>query len=245
MCLAVLWGTTTSMAQDNASEKNPMVVLKIMSDTLASKSRLSLTTTSIYDEKFEDQLIKGIVAHRVDVVRPNTLYVEAVFDDGEKWVGAFDGKVLRYYELAEQEYSEIPFEGTVGELVDKLDASGLSQTPLNDFLREDFFAAIEPDIFDATLIGGYIDPIDGKSDINHLLFQSPGAVWQLWVGRGSNDLPKRLVVTYTDIGRPEYAVTFDSWKFNSKPEELAAEYNIPTNLDGWTKVDFVNPINFK
>jgi hypothetical protein len=242
---ALAMSYSVAVAQDNASAGSPMVILKKMSDNMASKPSFSLSTTSIYDEKFEDQLIKSMVTHRVDIVRPSTLYVEAIFDDGEKWLGAFDGKMLRYYEPAEKEYSEIPFEGSIDDLVDKLDASGLTQTPLNDFLRNDFYADVEPGIFEATLVDGYVDPRDGNKKTSHLLFQSPGTVWQLWVERGNYNLPRRLVVTYTEIGRPEYSVTFDDWNFDVKPEELAKKYNIPTSFEGWTKVDFVNPVNFK
>ncbi|MCP4073917.1 MAG: DUF2092 domain-containing protein [Hyphomicrobiales bacterium] len=233
----------TALAQEKSN--SPMIILKSMSDNMASKAKFSIAATSIYDEKFEDQFIKSMVTHRVDVVRPHTMYVESIFDDGEKWLGVFDGKMLRFYEPAAKEYSEIPFEGSVSELVDKMDESGLSKTPLNDFMRKDFYVDVEPGIFMATLVDGYIDPRDGNKQTSHLLFQSPGTVWQLWVGRGNYNLPKRLVVTYTDIGRPEYAVSFDSWSFDSKPEKLPAKYDIPTSLDGWKKVDFVNPINFK
>ncbi len=116
---------------------------------------------------------------------------------------------------------------------------------MNDFLREDFFAAVEPAIFDATLIDGHVDPQDGATKTSHLLFQSPGTVWQLWVGHGDINLPKRLVITYTGIGRPEFAISFEDWSFDSDPGGLGKKYGIPTNLDDWTMVEFVNPINFK
>jgi hypothetical protein len=241
--LSVAFGSNTTTAQEKSV--SPMIILKNMSDNMDSKTKFSIATTSFYDEKFENQLIKSMVTHRVDVVRPNTLYVEAVFDDGDKWLGVYDGKMLRFYEPAEKEYSEIPFEGTVSELADKMDASGLSQTPLNDFMRKDFYSDVEPDIFSATLIDGYVDPRDGDKETSHLLFESHGTVWQLWVGGSNYNLPRRLVVTYSEIGRPEYAVSFDSWSFDSKPEELPAKYDIPTSLDGWKKAEFVNPIYFK
>lgn len=244
-CAVLTISNSAALAQNNVSQSSPMVILKKMSDNMASKPSFSLRTTSIYDEKFEDQFIKSMVTHRIDLVRPSTLYIESISDDGEKRLGVFDGKMLRFYEPADKEYSEIPFEGTVDELVDRMDASGLTQTPLNDFLRKDIYAEAAHGIYDATLVDGFIDPRDGNKDTSHLLFQSPGTVWQLWVGRGNYNLPKRLVVTYTGIGRPEYAVSFDAWNFEVKPEELSKKYNIPSSVAGWKKVDFVNPINFK
>jgi hypothetical protein len=245
-CIALsIIPVSNSSAIAQEISKSPMIILKSMSDNMGSKTKFSLNTTSFYDEKFENQMIKSMVRHRVDVVRPNTLYVESVFDDGEKWLGTYDGKTVRFYEPAKKEYSEIPFEGTVSEVADMMDNNGLSQTPLNDFMRKDFYADVEPDIFSATLIDGYVDPRDGDKETSHLLFESHGTVWQLWVGGGNYNLPRRLVVTYSEIGRPEYAVSFDSWSFDSKPEDLPAKYDIPTSLDGWKKVEFVNPINFK
>ncbi len=235
-----------ALAEDKkASEGNPMVILKQVSQDLGSQKAMSMETTSVYDERFEDGLIKTIVTHRVDLIRPNSLYFDAVWADGERFVGSFDGEVLRFYEPAVKEYSEIPFKGTVSEMADFADAVGLTRTPLNDLMRDDFYSAIEKEIFDATLIEGYLDPDDPNRKTSHLLFESPGTSWQMWVKHGDLALPERYNVKYVrGLGQPEYAITFDRWSFQVDETALVDKYGIPRNLEGWTKVEFENPIKF-
>jgi hypothetical protein len=54
----------TAIAQEKAG--NPTAILKSMSDNMDSKSNFSINTTSFYDERFEDQMIKNMVTHGVD-----------------------------------------------------------------------------------------------------------------------------------------------------------------------------------
>ncbi|MGI9372776.1 MAG: DUF2092 domain-containing protein [Hyphomicrobiales bacterium] len=238
-CLSV------SMADDNASG-DPMIVLKLMSDTLTNKQSLSFTADAIYDEKFEKTYIKSLVSYRIDLIRPATLYFEAKWDDGEYWIGEFNGKRVRVYVPAEKEYSEIPFEGSMDEFINYADDNGITRTPLNDFLRSNLYEALNEQILDATLIEGYVNPEDPDAKISHMLFHSPGTSWQLWVHQGAETLPNALNVTYSDIlGRPEYALKFKKWTFPDEPENLAKKYKIPGSLDGWKKVDFENPIDIE
>ena len=241
----LLIGATGAQAEENIS-RNPMVVLKQMSDTLATKQAMTLSVSAIYDEKFEGQFIKSLVRYRIDIVRPTTMYFDAKFDDGEHWIGDFDGKRVRLYVPAEKEFSEIIFAGTLDEFIDYADDNGITRTPLNDFLRTDIYAAVEEDIFSATMIAGYVNPEDPNTKISHMFFESPGTLWQLWVKHGVEPLPDMFNVTYaTSPGRPEYAIKFNSWSFDGKADALAAKYGIPSSVDGWEKVEFENPINMR
>lgn len=246
--ISLFAGTTllaTAQAGFAAEEPsgNPIIVLKQMSESLASKPAISLSADAVYDEKFEKTYIKSLVSYKLDLIRPSTLYFDAKFDDGEHWLGDFDGKRVRVYVPAEKEYSEVPFEGTLDEFIDYADDNGITRTPLNDFLRSNFFEAVNPHINEATLIDGYVNPDDAKTKISHMLFDSPGTIWQLWVSHGKDTLPDMFNATYsTALGRPEYAVKFKSWAFDGNADGLAEKYSIPKSLDGWTKVEFENPI---
>jgi hypothetical protein len=242
---ALVVGAGTACAEDKVSG-NPMVVLKQMSDTLAKKPALTLSVDAVYDEKFEGTFIKSLVSYQIDVVRPTTLYFRANFDDGENWIGEFDGKRVRVYSPENKEYSEIPFDGTLDEFIDYADDNGITRTPLNDFLRTNLYEAVKDEISEATLIDGYVNPDDPKSKISHMFFKSPGTNWQLWVKHGEESLPDMFNATYvTSPGWPEYSIKFNSWSFDGKADGLSTKYGIPSSLEGWKKVEFVNPINMQ
>jgi hypothetical protein len=223
---------------------NPMTLLKDMSSDLGGQQAFSFETTGFFDEQFEDQMIKRVMTWSVSVVRPNRMAFKAVADDGEEWFGDFDGTRARVFYALDKEYAEIPFEGNLNDFVDFADASGLTKTPINDFLRTDLYGDIEEVIFDALLIDGYYDPETPDELIHHVLYQSPNTIWQLWVRETEeNYVPHRSVVTYTNrLGRPEFANQFRNWSFSVDIDAAATAYGIPKSLDGWTKVEFENPL---
>lgn len=239
-CAMIIAGTASSFAQ----EGDPMMIIKKMSSDFGAEERVRVVTTSMYDEPFEDTFIKTMVRHRSDIARPNQLITDAVFDDGSRWALAYDGKKILVYDFSELEYSEIDFTGELNALADFMDDNGLSNTPLVDYIRDNFAEAIEDPASEVTLIDGYVDPSDAATTTHHFLFDSPGTSWQLWVKEGDKSLPSRLVLEYDDFGRPEYLVTFDEWKFGADAGEFGVGIEIPSDLAGWKQVEFENPIDF-
>ena len=229
---------------EDEKPRNPMTLLKDLSADMGASKSFSFETIGFFDERYEDELIKRKITWSIAVVRPSRLVLKAVADDGEQWLSDFDGTRARVYYPRDKEYSEIPFKGDLNGFVDYADANGLSQTPIVDFLRTDLFGVIEEAIFDALLIDGYDDPEEPDDLIHHVLYQSPNTAWQLWIREEeARYTPHRSVVTYVNrLGRPEFANQFRNWSFEVDIDKAAAKYGIPTNLDGWTKVEFENPV---
>lgn len=230
---------------DTDKPLNPMTLLKDMSADLGGQKAMSFETTGFFDEPFQDTMIKRVIVWSISLERPSKLAFKAVADDGEVWIGAFDGKLARIFYPLEKEYSEIPFEGDVDAFIDFADANQISRTPILDFLRTDLYGDIEEAIFDALLIDDYIDPEQPDEPIHHVLYQSSNTVWQLWIQETEDAyFPHTSVVTYTNrLGRPEFTNRFRNWSFSADVDAAATEYGIPQGLDGWTKVEFENPIS--
>ena len=229
---------------EDEKPRNPMTLLKELSTDMGAWKAFAFETTGFFDERLDDELIKRTITWSVTVLRPNRLAVKAVADDGEQWLSDFDGTRARIYYVSDKEYAEIPFEGDLNAYVDFADSNGLSRTPIIDFLRTDLYGDIEEAIFDALLIDGYDDPQEADDLIHHVLYQSSNTTWQLWIREEEERYtPHRSVVTYTNrLGRPEFANQFRNWSFDVDIDKAAADYGIPENLDGWTKVEFENPI---
>ena len=94
------------------------------------------------------------------------------------------------------------------------------------------------------MIDGYNDPQEKDDLIHHVLYQSANSVWQVWIREDEERYtPHRSVVTYVNrLGRPEFANQFRNWTFSTDVKAAATRYGIPGNLEGWKKVEWVNPI---
>ena len=246
-CIIAL-SASAAIAQDKkqAAMVGPMAVLKQMSDTLGSKAAISVTADASFDEKFEGQFVKTSIRYRIDIIRPNHLFFDAVFDDGAKWIGEYDGNRVRFYKPAVKEYSEIPFKGSLDAAIDYMDDEGLSKTPVNDFLRSNLFDAIKDGIYDAASLEDTLDPDKPDKRMQNLLFRSLGTFWQLWVRDDDTALPVKFNATYaSEPGRPQYALAFRNWSFDGNLADMSSKYAVPSSLEGWKKVDYVNPINMR
>ncbi|MGI9365198.1 MAG: DUF2092 domain-containing protein [Rhizobiaceae bacterium] len=221
-----------------------MKIIQKMSSDFGNEKRVSIKTTSLYDEPFEGKFIKSRVLHETEILRPNRLVTRALFDDGSIWLMNYDGTILRIFNVAENEYTELEFSGDLNGLADFLDDNGLSVTPLVDYIRTDFAMAVEEIGGEITMLDGYVEPDHPNMKTYHVLFEDPGTDWQLWLSEGEKTLPIRLLLEYDGFGRPEYLVTFDEWKFGDSAGDISSKIEIPNDLDNWRRVEFENPIDF-
>lgn len=234
----LIFSFANSFAQ--TANGNLVRVLQKMSSDIGSENEVSIKTMSIFDDPFEGKYIKKMVYHHIYLERPNRMQSKAVFDDGSQWFSTFDGQRVQVLNPGAREYSAVDFSGNLNELADFLDENGLSNTPLIDFIRDNYAEAIDSDSGSVTLIDGYIDPAGSEGKTHHFVFEDYRTDWQLWVSEGAKSLPKQLVLEYSELGRPEYLVQFNDWKFGGDAESV----DVPNDLTGWTKTDFENPIRF-
>jgi hypothetical protein len=62
----------------------------------------------------------------------------------------------------------------------------------------------------------------GGRDCEHLAFRNKDTDWQIWVRKGGQPLPCKLVITSKqEKGMPEYSVTFRDWRMDSPPGAFA------------------------
>jgi glycosyltransferase involved in cell wall biosynthesis len=72
---------------------------------------------------------------------------------------------------------------------------------------------------------------------DHLAFRAPHVDLQVWVERGAQPLPRKLVITTRDLpNAPQFAVTVTKW--NLKPAFTAQTFSFKPPA-GATKLDFL------
>ena len=173
------------------------------------------------------------VMRSVDLIaqRPNRLFAE-VKNDRQRRLFFYDGSNFTLYAPRPNYYATVPAPPTLAKLADQLESKFNLQLPLVDLFR---WGTPEGDVH---TIKAAVDL--GPSAINGITceqyaFRQEGLDWQLWVQRGENPLPCRIVITtLTDEARPQHMVTY-SWNLGPSYNEDIFVFHAPS---GANKIPF-------
>ena len=114
---------------------------------------------------------------------------------------------------AQKYYSTVEFTGTLGELVDALQAKYGVELPLSDLFVWGTPAAPLDKIESAMNAG---QDFVGDDLCDHYAFRQGKIDWQIWIAAGGKPLPRKLVITNrADEARPQ-SVSLIDW--NLKPD---------------------------
>lgn len=114
----------------------------------------------------------------------------------------YDGKTLTQYSPRMKYYATVAMPGTIGEAVQVAEQKYDLNIPLSDLFLWGTDKAGTEDIKDATFIGPA--RIAGK-DCDHYAYRQENVDWQVWIQRGTQPLPCKMVITTTDEpAQPQY-----------------------------------------
>ena len=83
------------------------------------------------------------------------------------------------------------------------------------------------DLVSAGVVGS--DTVQG-APCEHLAFRAPGVNWEIWIESGPRALPRRLVITYTDVlNFPRFLVEFSHWNLNPRLSNGDFEFKKPAD----------------
>ena len=55
------------------------------------------------------------------------------------------------------------------------------------------------------------DAMMGDTPVDHYAFRQPGTDWQIWLEKGDRPLPRKLVITNTDVPQQPQYVAYFTW----------------------------------
>lgn len=206
---------------DSGDEINPQVVDKLvqMGNYLRSLPVFRVDAAIDRDVVLESgQKIKTLGTSEMEVEGRSHLHARVETDtlDREYF---YNGKQLTQYSPLLKYYTTV---SAAPKLLDALhqveDYYGL-QLPMEDM----FLFGRDQSQIDALKEAAYVGPssVNGKL-CDHLAFRQDGADWQLWVTRGAEPLPCKLVITTTsDDSRPEYSAVY---RWNLKPDIKPSDF---------------------
>jgi hypothetical protein len=158
--------------------------------------------------------------------RPAKLYMRLNAWDGNEATMFFDGETITVAAIHDGRhiYGTVPQPGDVNESLDFMVSKTGGPRELNFFLTEQMTSSLN------RLRSGILL---GKSTINgvlcdHLAVRSDTRDGQVWVERGAEPRPWRILITHREeTAQPRFWIQFDKWDFSPEFSESTFKYTPP------------------
>lgn len=203
--LLLLAGAAPARADGRAAER-----VAAMAKLVAGAERLSVTADCTWDV-VQDTGAKIEFGERrtMTLRRPDRARVETTRRDGTHRGVVFDGKQLAVFDVEGKVYATAAKTGTVDDAFAFFKNDLGMRVPLSDLLASDLPKTLAGMSSGARLVGG--EAVNGVAT-DHVALRGDTADVQLWIARGDDAFPQRLVVTYRLAdGQPQFAATFSDW----------------------------------
>lgn len=209
-------------------------LLKASTDCVASLGKFNVDTASTLEVVLHSgQKIQYDHVATLSLQRPNKLRADRRGDLVDQTF-FYDGKSLTMYNPGDKYFAASEAPGTLEEMLDfareKLDIIA----PAGDFLYKNAFEILMDNVSSAFVVGKSV--VNGVR-CDHLAFRSAASDWQLWVQEENPPLPRKLVITSTDIpGSPQFTVVMPKW--NLDPVFAADFFDFKNEKDA-KRIDFL------
>jgi hypothetical protein len=223
---ALLVAATTQARPPGAVDPKALDALECMGAFLRSQQSFTVRLTTNTDYVLDDgQKVRLGETGEIRVQRPNKLRAEIVSPRKERTF-FYDGKTFTVYGPRIAMYATVPAEPTILQTADMLqDRYGL-ELPMVDLFRWGTDEADTGELTSAMYVGPAT--IDGI-ETDQYAFRQPGLDWQIWIQRGAQPLPRKIVLTTTDDrARPERSIAM-TWQLGAQHAASEFAFTPPKN----------------
>jgi hypothetical protein len=222
----------------NAVDPAAIQALKDMGKYLQTLNRFEVSTEVSGEDVLADgQKLQHTATADLEVQRPNKIRVLMKSARNDRQL-IYDGKTVSLNTPAQKFYGTLELEGTLGDVIDRMESQYGMQIPLDDLFRFGTPAA-DFDKFESAMNAGQ-DFVDGDL-CDHYAYRVGKIDWQIWIETGSKPLPRKIVVTNrADDARPQSVQMID---WNLKPTFKDAVFKF-TPPKGSSKIEIV-PVKIK
>jgi hypothetical protein len=164
---------------------------------------------------------------------PNKLHA-LVSGDKIKRHYYYDGKTFTVRNNQNDFYAQVPFTGTIAQLLTEVEKYGVD-LPLQDLFRWGENPATTSKPFEGIVVG---DSRVVDWDTEHYAFRQEGVDFQVWVEKGDKPLPRKLVINnLEDETQPQYVAVMN---WNLSPKIDAAEFTFTPDANS-KRIPFMTP----
>jgi hypothetical protein len=183
---------------------------------LRSQNTIALKLVTSTDEVLvSGQKIQMQASAEMRVRRPDRLRADVVSDDRTRQF-VYDGKTFTINAPRERYYATVAAPPTLRELTETVAERYDIELPLADLFYWGTEQSGVRDIVSAMHVGQ--STIDGAV-CDQYAFRQADVDWQLWIQRGPQPLPRRMVITTTtEPSQPQHTMLM-SWQLNPKLDD--------------------------
>jgi hypothetical protein len=182
--------------------------------------KMDTTTDEILDSGQKIQLQS---AAELKMKRPNRLVAEMASDRKTRRY-FYDGQTFTIYAPRDHFFAKVAAPPTLRELAEMLAGRYDIELPLADLFYWGTEKSGAADIVSAINVGPAT--VQGVPT-DHYAFRQRDVDWQIWIQRGAEPLPRKLVITTTqEPGQPQYAVV-TTWQLKPRLDDRDFAFRPP------------------
>jgi hypothetical protein len=215
-------GKAPPPAPPSKVEDKAMTIIKRMAAVLSQAKQFSFTADVGFDVVQDSgQKIEFGETRNFVVRRPDDIRVDVTKRDGSVSGFVFDGKQIAVFNVQDKVYATVAKPGTIDEAIDYFTENLDMRMPLGELVSSDLPQLLQERSYEAEYVGQAT--IAGVL-CDHVAQRRERADVQLWIAKGDQPLPRRLVITYTLAeGQPQFWAQFSDWNLTPEvPDTLFA-----------------------
>lgn len=248
MALGIAFDAHAAPSADNATAGDAAVMdqeactrLLDMAGFIAGAKTFGVTIRSGYDAiQADGQRIEFGEKRRVTLRRPDHIRVEAERSDGDRGLILFDGKVLTAFKADDNVFAQQDRNATVDEVLVYMVRDLRLTMPLARMFHTGFRDSLEKLLTSVSFVEeNYL--FDVPTD--HLAVRSDNVDLQVWVSRGEQPLPRRVVITYkNEADQPQFWAELSDWNFSPVVTDASFSFTPPPGAE---KIPLLAPVRKK
>ena len=214
----------------SARDQAARALLLGMADFMARAPAMSVTMRSDYDAiQADGQRIQFGERRRILMQRPDKLRVDVERSDGERGMVVFDGRWITAFKPAENVFARVEKPGTLDQALVYMVRDLRATLPLARMFTTGFPVDLDKRAATVTFVEE-CSLFDVPTD--HVAVRSAEVDLQLWIARGPQPLPRRVVITYKNApGEPQFRADLYDWSAPTKLDAAAFAFVPPAGAE--------------
>lgn len=214
----------------SARDQDARALLLGMAEFMARAPTMSVTMRSGYDAiQADGQRIEFGERRRFLMQRPDKLRVDVERSDGERGTVVFDGRWITAFNARENVYARVEKAGTLDQALVYMVRDLRATLPLARMFTTGFPVDMEKRVTSVEFVER-CSLFDVPTD--HVAVRSAEVDMQLWIAKGPQPLPRRIVITYKNApGEPQFRADLYDWSVPAKLEAAAFTFVPPAGAE--------------
>ena len=220
----------TPAPEASAQDAAGRTLLLGMAEFMARAPAMSVSMRSGYDAiQADGQRIEFGERRRFLMQRPDKLRVDVERSDGERGTVVFDGRWITAFNARENVYARVEKAGTLDQALVYMVRDLRATLPLARMFTTGFPVDMDKRVTSVAFVEE-CSLFDVPTD--HVAVRSAEVDMQLWIAKGPQPLPRRIVITYKNApGEPQFRADLTDWSVKAKLDAAAFTFVPPAGAE--------------